>query len=137
MSLQTLPMRDFLIHMNYNNVKKQFSYQYYPTDQLSNVLQHMSHGNHLCLNDFSTLHLNFCSLTKNYDHLREYLSTIKYSFLVAAFLETWLNDDITCLYPWTHFNAVNSHRKKNKVGGGISIYVPIYIQFIEKVQSII
>ncbi len=55
-------------------------------------------GNYLVLHAFSTLHLNICSLPKNYNHLKIYLSTLTHSFSVMMFSETRLNDDITCLY---------------------------------------
>lgn len=39
-----------------------------------------------------------------------------------AFSEMWLKDDITGLYPFSRYNAFHSCRK-NKAGGGLSIYL--------------
>ena len=84
--------------MNHDHLKNdKLSCQYYTNYQFSNLIQNQPLGNHQGLNTFSTLHLNTCSLPKNYDHLTEYLSTINYSFSMKLLSETGLNYNIMSL----------------------------------------
>ncbi len=50
---------------------------------------------------------------------------------MLALSETWLNDDIASCYSVPHYNVVHSCRK-NKRGGGVSIFVDSTFQFIER-----
>lgn len=109
--------------MNHDALKNsKMSCEYYSQDQFSKLIP-------IC--SFSSLHLNVRSLPKNYDHLTAYLTTLNHSFSVMAFCETWLKDDITDLYSFSHYNAVHSCRE-NKVGGGVSIYVLNNLIFVHR-----
>lgn len=98
------------------------SCQYFSEDQFNDMSHALSHDDFSVIYTFSTMHLNVRSLPKNYDHLQLHVSTLTHSFSIIAFSETWLNDDITDLYPISQYNAIHSCRK-NRVGGGVSLYV--------------
>lgn len=66
--------------------------------------------------------------------MTSYLFTLNHSFSVMAFSETWLKDDITGLYPFSQYNAFHSCRK-NKAGGGVSIYLLDKYNCIQKRHS--
>ena len=80
---------------------------------------------------FSTFHLNIRSLSKNYDCLKTYLSTLTHSFSVLAFSETWLTDDLLSLFPLSNYNSSHSCRN-NRTGGGVSLYVSNAYNFISR-----
>jgi len=61
-------------------------------------------------------------MSKSYDELRIFLSTLSFSFSVLAFSETWLTDDVFSLFPLPNYLSFHSCRKKKR-GGGVSLYV--------------
>ena len=73
-------------------------------------------------NNFSILHLNIRSLTKNMTDMELYLKKLGHQFTVLGFTETWLtteNADLYNLPGYQHFYLCRKQRK----GGGLSLFV--------------
>lgn len=104
---------------NINSLK--LSCNYYSEEQV-NTLYHNLTDTNIDNQFFSTFHLNICSMSKNHDGLKTFLSTLTYPFSALVFSETWMTDDLLSLYPLPNYTAFQSCRK-NKRGGGVSLYV--------------
>ena len=63
--------------------------------------------------NFSLLHINARSLSKNKDHLSLYLSTLKIKFGVIAVTETWASADNEALLSISGYNSVFKNRLQN------------------------
>ncbi len=79
-------------------------------------------------NNFSVMHLNIRSLSKNHDYLVSFLSTIRCTFDVIACSETWLNER-------SHIDTLNLegyklyHKNRlGRTGGGVCMYVNSRLQ---------
>ena len=68
---------------------------------------------------FSMLHLNGRSLNKNFESLKELLTTIKFEFKVICFTETWCTDDPRneTLFNLENYTSINQVRKHGREGG--------------------
>ena len=96
------------------------SCEYYTEDKFNTLCHSLTDGGHV--NDFSSFHLNINSISKKFDALNTYLSTIAYPFSVMAFSETKLTEATFNLFPLPNFNAFHSYRTE-RVGVGVSLYV--------------
>ena len=70
---------------------------------------------------FSVLHLNVRSLNKNFELLKELLTTIKFEFKAICLTETWYTDypRNNTLFNLENYHSINQVRKYGR-GGGIS-----------------
>ena len=59
---------------------------YYLDDELTRMIENKS-----IENNFSLIHINGRSLSKNLDHLNIYLTSLSHMFSVIAVTETWAN----------------------------------------------
>ena len=80
--------------------------------------------------NFSLLHINARSLSKNKDHLSLYLSTLKTKFGVIAVIETWASADIEALLSIPGYNSVFKNRLQNR-GGGVALFISNTFNFTE------
>ncbi len=80
---------------------------------------------------FSTFHLNVRSLSRNYDSLCQFLSSLNHEFSVIAFTETWLTHESTSLYSISNYHALH-HCRKTRTGGGVSIYLHTKFNYIPR-----
>ena len=80
------------------------------------------------LNDFSILHVNARSLSKNFDALKELLFITKYRFSMICVTETWLNEKSPLLFDIDNYSLLHVDRRDMK-GGGVAIYVNDIYQF--------
>ena len=110
-------------HVDMKNV--QISCEYYTEDQFKKSAKVQ------VPNSFSFFHLNIRSIPQHYDQLTDYLSILNFSFSVMAFSETWLHDNITCLYPLENYRAIHSCRMTTS-GGGVSLYILDHFNFKER-----
>ena len=70
------------------------------------------------------LHLNVRSLTKNFESLKELLTTIKFEFKVICLTKTLCPDDPRneALFNLENYTAINQVRKHGR-GGGICVFI--------------
>ena len=68
---------------------------------------------------FSVLYLNVRSLTKNFESLKELLTTIKFEFKVICLTEAWCTDDPRneTLFNLENYTSINQVRKHGRWGG--------------------
>ena len=105
-------------HVNYSL----HSCNYYLEDQLNKALANVPS------NCASILHANMRSIPKNLHNFELYLSNISYVFNFLCFSESWLKESNKDLYNIPGYTA--THRcRKDKVGGGVSIYTRENIEF--------
>lgn len=104
------------------------SCKYYSEEKFNLLLESSSNDS-----VFSVLNLNIRSLTKNYDHLGTFLSTLNHSFSVIGLSETWLteNSKESGLYELPGYNSVHAIRQ-SRTGGGVSIFVKQNLNFIQR-----
>ena len=79
---------------------------------------------------FSVLHLNVRSLNKNFESLKELLTTIKFEFKVICLTETWCMDDPRneTLFNLENYTSINQVRKHGR-GGGVCVFIPNSLTF--------
>ena len=74
--------------------------------------------------DFSPIHFNARSLSKNFQKIKEYLDDLKLSFDIIAISETWAEPNTTediLLKGYEYFHVARANRK----GGGVSLNVSL------------
>src|SRR6185437_7006066 len=92
------------------------------TNQTANFFSKLGHS------DFSILHANIRSLTKNLDKLKDLLNICDFEPKAIAISETWLSGDkhkIVQLpnYVFLHFD------RAHKTGGGVALYVHCSLRY--------
>lgn len=115
---------DTHFYLNYAHNKSR-PCNYYSENEFSSLSGNFTSKSEI----FSTFHLNIRSLPKNNDQLIHFLSVLNHTFSVIALSETWVKDDIIDFYNMSQYNSVHSCRKE-KVGGGVVIFVHNDFQFI-------
>lgn len=78
--------------------------------------------NNISSKNFSCLHINARSLSKNIDKLQLLLTRLSHSFSVICVSETWANGINDSFLNLPGYNCVVKPRV-NKIGGGVAIYV--------------
>ena len=74
-------------------------------------------------NDFSLLHINSRSISKNFDSVEILLrSLINYSFSVIGISETWLHANSPDVYNIPEYDMLHADRKEGR-GGGVALYI--------------
>lgn len=86
-----------------------------------------------CKEMFSLVHLNIRSLPKHNDEFSNYINLLEHRFKFIGLTETWLNEYNTELYGFDGYTGKHRHRK-NRNGGGVSIYVEENIKYKERVD---
>ena len=79
--------------------------------------------------EFSTIHFNSRSMTKNFDQITAYLSSISHNFSAIALTETWLSPDNESLFCLDGYNFVNKNRLTGK-GGGVGLFLRNELDYI-------
>ena len=80
-------------------------------------------------NQFSILNLNVRSLPKNIDAVKHFLAGLHNSFSILSFTETWLCEYNVSTHNFLGYSHVFKLRDKNKVGGGVSMYIDSRINY--------
>ena len=78
---------------------------------------------------FSLLHMNIRSIPRHMNELEAYLSNLCHNFSIVAITETWFTDltvDTYSLQGYTH----GYEYRKNKSGGGISLFIREGISYL-------
>ena len=76
--------------------------------------------NHNITSNFSVMHVNIRSLSKNLDQLINYLNCFKHKFSVIAISETWRNESNTSLFVIPCYNCIIKNRSMY-IGKGVGI----------------
>jgi len=75
------------------------------------------------LNEFSILHLNIQSISKNFDNLTIFLNSIKTNFSIIGLSEIWLNSNLDAqFYNLPNYSFECSLRENSRYGG-VGIYI--------------
>ena len=72
--------------------------------------------------NFSLIHFNVRSASKNLSHVENYLQCLDHDFSVVCLTETWYSDHNVGLYDLKDFRQENRYRSK-RGGGGVSILI--------------
>ncbi len=73
-------------------------------------------------NDFSILHINSRSFSKNFDHINEFLCSLNCTFPVICMSETWYNANETNLVDIDNY-ILHHVPRRDRRSGGVAIYV--------------
>ena len=68
------------------------------------------------------MHINARSLSKNFDHLNIYLTSLSHMFSVIAVTETWANFTSESLLIIPGYNSISKNRLNGK-GVGVALFV--------------
>ena len=71
--------------------------------------------------EFSTIHFNSRSMTKNFDQITAYLSSLSHNFSAIALTETWLSPNNESLFCLDGYEFVNKNRTTGK-GEGLGCF---------------
>ena len=82
-------------------------------------------------NYFSILYLNIRSIKTNFENFKLLLKPISFTFIVAGFSETWLDDlSITRHYLYELPNYTSNHLiTSDRERGGVSVYIHKIFEF--------
>ncbi len=108
-----------------SRISGQTTCSFYNEKQFNSMVNKIPKG----ISVVSTFHLNIRSLSKNYDHLNQYLLGLEHTFSVIALTESWLTKETDSLYELPDYNCVHYHRKI-RVGGGVSLYIQRDFHFV-------
>ena len=84
-------------------------------------------------NAFSIFHINIHSLSKHFDDLSEYISTLNISFSAIGISETWLNNSTEHLFNIPGYNFISNIRQ-HKSGGGVGLYIKSNLKFKPRID---
>ena len=73
-------------------------------------------------NDFSILHINARSFSKNFDHINEFLCSLNHTFPVICMSETWYNVDESNLVDIENY-VLHHIPRRDRRSGGVAIYI--------------
>ena len=73
-------------------------------------------------NDFSILHINSRSFSKNFDNINDFLCSLNYTFPVICFSETWYNINESNLVDIENY-VLHQVPRRGRRSGGVAIYV--------------
>ena len=77
--------------------------------------------------------MNVRSLSKHFDDLSEYVSTLNMSFSIIGVSETWLNKSNEHLFNIPGFNFISNIRQ-HKSGGGVGLYIKDDLKFKPRID---
>ena len=66
-----------------------------------------------------------------FDDFKAYLRSLEHEFSITGLSETWLNSSNVNDFPLSNYNSTGVVRK-NKQGGGVSLYIKKSYQFRER-----
>ena len=72
--------------------------------------------------NFTILHINARSLSRNFDNISDFLSTLSPSFSIIAISETWINGQPIIPYHLSGYTFLHSDRETGR-GGGVALFV--------------
>ena len=72
---------------------------------------------------FPCIHFNCRSISRNFDSLKSFLSSIDFQSTAIGISETWLNDNsLLDLYMLDNYSFIANSRKSRR-GGGVGLYL--------------
>ena len=94
--------------------------EYYNPDDLNDVLIQLPAN-------FSILHFNIRSISKNFEKVKNLLTQVRHNFSVICLTETWANDENGCIETNSNFHLPDytcvAQNRVNKKGGGVCAFI--------------
>lgn len=116
------PDVNYLNNINKNNINS----KYYTEEEFNNTLLEPNKSQL-----FSLFHLNIRSIQKNILEFSSYLENLNHEFSIIGLTETWISDSSASLFNLTGYLQRENYRK-DKRGGGVSLYIKNNLDFIER-----
>jgi exonuclease III len=113
---------DKYFYKNFNNLGN----IYYLEDEFNQLLIDKSIDS-----NFSLLHINIRSLSKNLEQLTIYLNSLNHRFTVIALSETWANENNQLTFSIPGYNSVMVNRTDGR-GGGVALFILDTVSFIKR-----
>ena len=88
---------------------------------------------HYNSNTLSFIHINICSIPKNYSNFDIFLNNLRHSFPIICCSESWFKESTKDRYTPTGCTHVYDYRPKKR-GGGTSIFIRDSIQYEERMD---
>ena len=123
----TLPLSDIDPDLQFysNHCQQNFlSCDYFLEDDLNKKTQNLGIKNE----NFSLIHANIRSATKNLSKLDTYLSNISHEFSIIALSETWGKDHNVDRYGIDNYKAEHKYRSCRN-GGGVALFIKDHIEY--------
>ena len=108
--------------INFYN-RLQVDSHYYTDEQFNRKLSCRKQGSEY----FSLIHYNCRSIVKNFNMLKDHVTTLEVMFDVIALSETWLNDNSSDTVNLDGYDFVSCPRS-SKRGGGVGLYIKNSLQ---------
>ena len=80
------------------------------------------------INNLSFIHINICSIPKNFKNFEFFLTNLKHKFPIVCCSESWFKESSKDRYTPKGFNHIYDFRPKKR-GGGTSIFIRNEIQY--------
>ena len=127
--LTTILNNDKIDHTGFADIDPDTNYLIQNTLTDSNYFTETQFNKLRCSNDnFSLFNVNIRSTGAHFDNLRYYLDGLNHKFSVFSITESWLKDynkDVYNLEGYEHICKI----RKNRPGGGVSIYIKNSIKY--------
>ena len=127
--LTTILNNDKIDHTGFADIDPDTNYLIQNTLTDSNYFTETQFNKLQCSNDnFSLFNVNIRSTGAHFDNLRYYLDGLNHKFSVFSITESWLKDynkDVYNLEGYEHICKI----RKNRPGGGVSIYIKNSIKY--------
>ena len=102
--------------------------QYYNCDSFANLIQTKNPLDHLTI--FNTNARSLIRHKSEYDVFLQALNTHRgFAFDLITFTESWLDDELENLVNFDGYAPVLKHKKPNKEGGGLAVFIKDNIKF--------
>ena len=106
-----------------NSQDKIINCKYYTSQEFVSAYESIDDKNHSNNNNFSMLHINSRSISKNFESVETFLSSLNgFSFSVIGISETWLKTNSPDIYNISNYRMIHVDRKEGR-GGGVALYI--------------
>ena len=113
---------DIDFEFDLNDSTSQIVSEYYTEDQFTSSWSPSG-------NDFTMLHLNIRSISKNFDSFRILIEGLSFNCSVIGLSETWFSDHSPSLFSLPNYNLVVNNRP-DKAGGGVGLYISRQFDYV-------
>ena len=103
-----------------NNNLEAVNTKYFSLDELESHLSTAEDDN------FSLLHINIRSMSKNFEKLKSLLLNMNFEFKIICLTETWCKSDDdknNSLFQIPNYSLIHQARQDEKKGGGVCIFI--------------
>ena len=100
---------------------------YYLEDSFNNKCENLN----VTSNNFSLIHANIRSATKNLQAFDQYMENLKANFSIIGLTETWHTNDNVGLYTFDGYHAEYNNRLHRR-GGGVALYIKKDVEYYNR-----